>query len=233
MKREVILITGTSKGIGKQLAEYYLAKDFLVAGCSRSKTTIEHTAYLHFQLDITDEKAITGMVRSIVNQFGNINVLINNAGIAAMNHLMLTPSDLVQRIISTNFTAPFILTREVAKIMSRNKYGRIINFTTVAVALNLEGEAVYAASKAALESLTKIAAHELGPLGITVNAIGPTPIDTALTRSVPVEKIQKLIERQAIKRKATIDDIINVTDFFIRPSSSFITGQIIYLGGIS
>jgi 3-oxoacyl-[acyl-carrier protein] reductase len=233
MNKQVILITGTSRGIGKQLAEYYLDKGFLVAGCSRSETTIEHDAYNHFMLDLKAETEAVGLVRKVIEHFGSLHILINNAGIAAMNHLMLTPVKSVADVIQTNFIVPFILLREAAKEMSRKKFGRIINFSTIAVPLNIEGEAIYAASKAALESLTRTAAYELGPLGITVNAIGPTPIDTTLIRTVESNKIEALINRQAIKRKTNIHDITNVTDFFIHPASNFITGQVIYLGGIS
>ena len=123
--------------------------------------------------------------------------------------------------------------RECAKQMSRNKYGRIINFSSVATPLNLEGEAIYAASKAAIESLTRTSAKELGPYGITVNAIGPTPIDTDLIRMVPKEAIDALIARQGIQRLGTVDDIINCVDFFLRKESAFISGQTIYLGGVS
>jgi len=233
MNGQVILITGTSRGIGKQLAGYYLEKGYMVAGCSRNDSPIVHENYLHLTFDLNDEAAATGLVRKVLNHFGRFDILINNAGIASLNHLMLTPTETVSKVIHTNFIVPFILIREAAKVMSRNKNGRIINFTTVAAAMNLEGEAAYAASKAALESLTRIAGYELGPLGITVNAIGPSPIDTALIRTVEAEKIEKIISTQAIKRKTFIEDITNVIDFFISPSSSFITGQIIYLGGIS
>ena len=116
--------------------------------------------------------------------------------------------------------------------MQKNKFGRIINFSTVAVPLNLEGEAIYAASKAAVASLTKILAKEFASFGITVNAIGPTPIKTDLIKSVPDEKIKKLINAQAIKRFGSFQDTVNVIDFFINEKSDFITGQIIYLGGI-
>jgi 3-oxoacyl-[acyl-carrier protein] reductase len=117
--------------------------------------------------------------------------------------------------------------------MQKRKFGRIINFSTVAVPFHLEGEAVYAASKAAVEELTRILAREFADLGITVNAIGPTPINTDLIRGVPQEKIQALINRQAIKRPGKFEDIFNLIDFLVKPESDFITGQVIYLGGVS
>ena len=110
--------------------------------------------------------------------------------------------------------------------------GRIVNFATVATPLKLEGEAIYAASKAAVVSLTEVLARELGPFGITVNAVGPTPVKTDLIRSVPAEKMEALLDRQAVRRYGEFRDITNVTDFFLRPESDFITGQVIYLGGV-
>jgi len=111
--------------------------------------------------------------------------------------------------------------------------GRIVNFVTVAVPLHLDGEAVYAATKASVVSLTQILSREFASFGITVNAIGPTPVETDLIRSVPKDKINELINRQAIKRFGEMEDISNVIDFFIKPESNFVTSQIIYLGGIS
>ncbi len=230
---QVILITGTSKGIGKNISEFFLKQGFRVAGCSRSKPTIFHQNYFHVNLDLQNEAEVSVLPRKVASHFGSLDVLINNAAIASMNHLILTPTHTLKQIFDTNFIAPFILIREAAKLMSLKKSGRIINFSTIAVPLNLAGEAAYATSKSALESLTRISAYELGPFGITVNAIGPTPIDTALIKTVDPEKIQKLIEKQAIKRKAEISDIINLIEFFINPNSSFITGQVIYLGGVS
>ena len=98
--------------------------------------------------------------------------------------------------------------------------------------MKLEGEAIYAASKAAVISLTEILARELSEFKVTVNALGPTPIKTDLIRGVPKEKLQSLLNRQAIQRFGNFGDISNVIDFFIRPESDFITGQVIYLGGI-
>jgi 3-oxoacyl-[acyl-carrier protein] reductase len=111
--------------------------------------------------------------------------------------------------------------------------GRIVNVSTVAVPLRLEGEAIYAASKAAVETMTRILARELAPLGITCNAVGPTPIETDLIRNVPREKIDRLIASQAIHRLGQPRDVANVVDFFLRPESDFVTGQVVYLGGVS
>lgn len=228
----IIIITGTSKGIGKYLAEYYLARNNIVVGCSRRKSDINNASYIHFLLDITDEKAVVNMVRKVYQDYKRIDVLINNAGIALMNHLALTPLKKAENIFKTNYLGSFLLTREVAKIMAKKKFGRIINFSSVAVPLLLEGEAVYASAKAAVETFTKISAKELAEFNITVNAIAPTPVKTDLIKTVPEDKIQKLIQKQTIKRFGKFEDISNVIDFFIKSESNFITGQVIYLGGL-
>jgi 3-oxoacyl-[acyl-carrier protein] reductase len=150
-----------------------------------------------------------------------------------MNHMMLTPIKTVQSIFSTNVFGTFLFCREAAKLMQKKRRGRIVNFATVATPLRLEGEAAYAASKAAVVSLTEIFARELAEFGITVNAVGPTPVKTDLIRSVPPAKMQALINRQAIRRFGEFADISNAVDFFIRPESDFVTGQVLYLGGVS
>ena len=122
---------------------------------------------------------------------------------------------------------------KVAKIMSLKRTGeKSLNFATVATPLKLEGEAIYAASKAAIISLTEVLSKELAGFNITVNAVGPSPVKTDLIRSVPTEKMDALLHRQAINRFGTFEDISNVIDFFFKPESNFITGQTIYLGGV-
>ena len=230
---KIALITGTRKGIGRGIAEHLLAKDWIIAGCSRRQADIAHKNYHHFCLDVSSEKAAMRMVRTVKKELGPIYALINNAGTASMNHLLLTPTQTCHAIFNTNVMGGFIFMRECAKVMTRQKIGRIINISSVAHPLNLAGEAVYASSKAAVESLTRIAAKELGPHGITVNAIGPTPIDTDLIRTIPRETMDALIQRQAIPRIGKIQDVTNCIDFLLREESEFVSGQTLYLGGIS
>jgi 3-oxoacyl-[acyl-carrier protein] reductase len=229
---KTIVITGTRKGIGQALAQHYLGEGWRVAGCSRGEASIKHVNYRHFELDVSDENAVVAMARTLHSDYGQVEALLNNAGIASMNHALLTPASTVNRILQTNVLGTFLLCREMAKLMRRTKTGRIVNFTTVAHPLNLEGEAIYAASKAAVESLTRILARELAELRITVNAIGPTPIETDLIRGVPQAKMDALLARQAIQRLGEVRDVINAVDFYLREESNFITGQVLYLGGV-
>jgi 3-oxoacyl-[acyl-carrier protein] reductase len=228
----LMVITGTRKGIGKYLAEYYVQKGYRVVGCSRETVDFELENYDHHVLDVSDETLVGQMFSDIHKKHGRVDVVVNNAGIASMNHVLLTPLTTVQKIFNTNVAGTFLFCREAAKLMQRRKTGRIVNFATVATPLKLEGEAAYAASKAAVESLTEVLARELADFGITVNAVGPTPIKTDLIKSVPEEKMAVLVNRQAIKRYGELRDVSNVIDFFISDSSDFVTGQVVYLGGV-
>lgn len=228
-----MLLTGARKGIGRYLAEHYVANGYLVVGCSRGPAAYEHENYYHFCADVTDEPAVETLFAEIRSRYGRLHILINNAGIASMNHMLLTPVSTAKKILDTNVLGTFLFSREAAKLMRKHNHGRIVNFSTVATPLKLEGEAIYAASKAAVANLTKIMAFELASFGITVNAVGPTPVKTDLVRSVPQSKMDTLIARQAVKRWGEFRDIANVIDFFVKPESDFITGQVIYLGGVS
>jgi len=229
---KIIVITGTRKGIGRYLSEYYLGKGMSVIGCSRAESDLRHTNYEHFCLDAADENAVKKMFSGIAKKYQQIDYLINNAGIASMNHSLLTPLSTVEKVFRTNVFGTFLFCREAAKVMIKNKFGRIINFSSVAVPLDLEGEAIYAASKSAIEKLTTILSKEFGKNGITVNAIGPSPIRTALLKNVGETRLNELLKQQAISKFGSFEDVANVIDFFFSDKSDMITGQIIYLGGV-
>lgn len=231
-KNEVMLITGTRKGIGRFLAEYYSKTGFNVIGCSREKSDLKAKNYEHCIADVSNEENVRDMIYKIGKKYGRLDVAINNAGIASMNHTLLTPLTAVHKIFDTNFVGTFLVCREAAKLMKKNNFGRIVNFGTVAVPLKLEGESVYSASKSAVMTFTQILAKELAPFEITCNNVCPTIVDTDLIRAVPKDKLQKILESQSIKRYANPIDVANVINFFISKESSFITGQTIFLGGI-
>ncbi|MEM7217575.1 MAG: SDR family oxidoreductase [Pseudomonadota bacterium] len=227
-----VVITGTRKGIGRYLSERYLAAGWTVYGCSRDESDLAHERYRHFAIDVADERGVAGMLRAVRREARTLDALINNAGIASMNAAVLTPMATVERIFRTNVFGTFLLCREAAKLMIPKRAGRIVNFATVATPLRLEGEAVYAASKAAVENFTQVFARELGGYNITVNAIGPTPVDTDLIRGVADDKMERLIARQCLPRMGKMEDVGNAVDFFLKPESDFVTGQVVYLGGV-
>ncbi len=232
MGRNVMIITGTSRGLGKFLAEYYLKNDFFVLGVSRTESSIKHKRYSHFLADVSEERSVMEFLFEINKKGISPDILINNAGIASMNHVILTPVHTAEKIFKVNFLGTFIMSREIAKCMIRKRWGRIVNISTVAVPLKLEGEAVYASSKSAVEMFTQILARELISYGITCNCVGPAPIPTDLLKSLPAEKIDHLVQKLVIKKCGECEDVAHTIEFFISQKSGNITGQTIYLGGM-
>jgi 3-oxoacyl-[acyl-carrier protein] reductase len=228
-----MIITGTRKGIGRHLAETYAKRGFVVEGCSRGDAGWEAENYTHHKVDVADERQVREMVANVAKRHGRLDVVLNNAAVASMNHVLLTPAKASNRMLEVNVTGTMLFCRESAKVMMRKKYGRIVNFTTIVAPIALAGEAVYAASKAAVVTFTRILAFELGQWGITCNSFGATPIMTDMIRGVPQEKIDAVVNNLAVKRLGTYEDCSNVCDFFISRASDNITGQVVYLGGVT
>lgn len=229
----IIAVTGTHKGLGKRIAEYFLDKGDIVAGCSRHEDEIGHKNYMHCKADVCNENQVSMFARNVRKELGHVDVLINNAGIASMNHFLMTPMDTAKRLMDVNYFGSLICIRAFLNLLKKAEHPRVINFSTVAVPLCLEGEMAYASSKAAVENLTRILAKEIATFGITVNAVGPTPIQTDLIAKVPEEKLKNILDHQAIHRFGTFEDVINVIQFFANPNSDFVTGQVVYLGGVT
>ena len=228
-----ILITGSSRGLGKELAEHFLRNGDSVFGCSRSDASINHQNYHHYSLNIASADEVVAFFFALRKEIKHLDAVINNAGIASMNAFALTPVESYQQIFDINVQGTFLFCQKSLGLLKRAANPTIINMTSVAVPLQLEGEAIYAASKSAVETLTRIIAKEYGGFGITCNAIGPSPIDTSLIKGVPNDKIANLVNQQSVKKMATPADVINLVDFYLRPESRMISGQVIYLGGIS
>ena len=231
--KRIALVTGASRGIGRYLAEHLLGKGYTVVGASRRSAEWEADGYHDFPTDVSDEKSVVDLMKKLRKLDGPLEVSVTNAGVASMNAALLTPASSVRQIMDTNLLGTFVISRESAKLMRRNSYGRIVTMSSVAVPLRLEGQAAYVASKSAVESLTQVLAREFFSYGITVNALSLPPVDIGLTQGVPKEKLLKLTEILPVNRMGSLDDVAHALDFLINKNSGVITGQILSLGGLS
>jgi 3-oxoacyl-[acyl-carrier protein] reductase len=203
-----------------------------VTTCARSAGDLMHPERHHHVIaDVSRPEDVERLFASVRSEAGYLDVLVNNAGVASMNLLALTPTETIQRVMRINVEGTLLVTREALRLLRRSAAGRIVNLSTVAVPLRLAGESVYAASKSAVETFTRVAAKEFGAYGVTCNAIGPSPIRTDLLKGVSKRALDELLARQSIPRWATPDDVINLFEFFANPESGMITGQVVYLGG--
>ena len=178
----VIAITGTRKGIGNDLANYYLEKGFIVAGCSRKKSSIEHKNYRHFTLDVADESLVKDMVNSVKKEFGKIDALINNAGIGFTGPIEESSLSDVESLFKTNFFGPLEMIKQVLPIMRKNGGGLIINITSIAAYIGLPFRGIYCASKSALEIITESLRMEVKDFNINIVNIAPGDFKTDIVK---------------------------------------------------
>ena len=222
------LITGSSQGLGRALAERLLSEGWIVHGFARGPQELTHAAFTAHAVDITDEAAVRSAVGTVA-EAGRIDLLVNNAGAASMNALLLTPGAVADQLMRVNYLGTFHCLQAVGKVMVRQRAGRIINLTTVAVPLSLEGEAAYVASKAAVEALTRVAAKELSSSGVVVTAVGFGPVETKLTRAVPKAALAKI--NAAIGRPEGTT-MAQAVEFVLAHFHSAQSGKVEYLGQI-
>ncbi|MBU3612866.1 SDR family oxidoreductase [Polynucleobacter sp. MG-27-Goln-C1] len=214
------------------MAETYLSMGMKVFGCSRNASTIEHQNYRHFVLDISDEASIISMFKEISLLKIRLDLVINNAGMTQSSLGILTRAKAASEIINTNILGTFLITREALKLMQRQHYGRIVNFSSINVPLGSVGSSIYNASKAAMESMATTLSRENAKADITINTIGLSVVDKtgmsdSLTPKALAEKQRLLIKPDLIK----VEEIIHAINFLASPLSKNICAQTIYFGG--
>jgi 3-oxoacyl-[acyl-carrier protein] reductase len=234
---KVILITGTSRGVGLEIAMHFLNLGGIVIGISRTSGVISHNNYTHYSVDLSNQDDIVNCFKNQVSRnFSSIDIIINNAAMLTSQFSMIMPLKNAIEMVNVNLMAVFLISRESVKLMRRNNFGRIINIGSMASSLEPMGDSIYAATKSACITLTNVMAKEFSHLNITCNTLSITAIETDMFNShseIAKDKIAKIIQNLPIPRIAKIDDILNVIDFFASERSSYITAQTIYLGGIN
>jgi 3-oxoacyl-[acyl-carrier protein] reductase len=224
----MIIVTGASKGLGRAICDRLISKGMPVFGLARN---IDNIPYPSMACDVSSYEDVKAVVQRLKKDRAKVDGLVNAAGIASMNLAVMTPSIVSQNIINTNLLGTIYCCQQIAPLILRNKAGSIINFSTIAVALGLKGESIYAASKAGIEGFTRSFAREMADFNVNVNCIAPGPIDTNLLKGITSDQIQKIVSQQIIPRQFTPDAVSDLVEILLDRRSRSISGQVLHVGG--
>ncbi|HEX7319086.1 MAG TPA: 3-oxoacyl-[acyl-carrier-protein] reductase [bacterium] len=236
-KSKVAVITGGASGIGAGIARAFAREQARVAICDIDANTGAKTASeigaaaRFFELDITNEDNINNAINTIMSDYGQIDVLVNNAGITNDRLILRMTAGDWDKVLKINLTGTFLMTKAVSKHMLKQRSGRIINIASVIGLTGNAGQANYAASKAGIIGFTKSCAKEFAPRNITVNAIAPGFIQTRMTDVLSDDAKNSYIKLIPLGRFGTPDDVAQVTLFLASDAASYITGQVLCLDG--
>jgi 3-oxoacyl-[acyl-carrier protein] reductase len=240
LQGHVALVTGASQGIGRACAKVLAASGASVALAARSedklKSVMEEIAAAGgkaaaFKLDVSSEEAIKATIKDIQAQLGKVDILVNNAGITKDTLMMRMKRADWDEVMATNLTAPFLLTKECIPGMLKARWGRIINITSINGQMGAPGQANYASSKAGLIGLTLSTARELSSRNITVNAVAPGWIETAMTSGLAPELKESMIKQVPLGRAGSDIDIAYAVNYLASEEASYITGHVLNVNG--
>ena len=240
-REQVVLVTGGSRGIGRAASELFAEAGATVAITYKSrKAEADHFVEevsrrggkaLAIQSDFADSSSPAVAVEAVVKQFGRLDVLVNNAGLTRDTLVMRMSEADWDVVLQTNLKAAFLASKAALRPMLRQKYGRIVNVSSLAGVAGNAGQANYSASKAGLIGLTKALAKEVGSRNITVNAVAPGFIETELTSGLPADLLERARQAAAISRIGTPADVAPAIVFLASPQAGYITGQVLGIDG--
>jgi 3-oxoacyl-[acyl-carrier protein] reductase len=238
---KVALVTGGSQGIGEAIARRLAAAGAHVVVAARSEDKARAVAAAivaaggsaeALRMDVGDPASVTGGFRAVVEKHGKLDVLVNNAGITEDGLILRMGKDAWDRVLATNLTGVFLASQEAAKVMVRRKVaGRIVNITSVVGLMGNPGQTNYAAAKAGIVGFTKALAREIGSRGITVNAVAPGYVATAMTEALPVEAREALSKQIVLGRLGTPDDVADAVLYLASEMGAYVTGTCLNVSG--
>jgi 3-oxoacyl-[acyl-carrier protein] reductase len=237
---KVALVTGASRGIGEAIARRLAAEGATVLAAARSTPSLDRVvaeissaggAARAVMLDVSDAATIDAAVKNALEQHGQIDVLVNNAGLTEDNLILRMSREAWDRVLATNLTGAFLLTQAVVKGMVRRRYGRIVNVTSVVGLMGNAGQANYAAAKAGLIGLTKSVARELGSRNVTCNAVAPGLVTTAMTDHITEEARSTLSAQIPLQRPGKPEDVAAAVAFLASDEASYVTGAVLNVSG--
>ena len=240
VESRVALVTGASQGIGRACALVLANAGAKLALCARNQEKLEQLAgeikaaggeAEAFPLDVGNEEAIKATVKSVVARFGKLDILVNNAGITRDQLVLRMKRADWDDVIATNLTAPFLLTQAAIGSMLKQRWGRIINITSIFGQIGQAGQANYASSKAGLIGLSMAVAREVGSRNITVNAVAPGFIETAMTEVLPAELKENILKSIPLGRPGSDMDVAHAVRFLASEEAGYITGHVLNVNG--
>ncbi|MHA7840713.1 MAG: 3-oxoacyl-ACP reductase FabG [Gammaproteobacteria bacterium] len=237
---KIALVTGASRGIGAAIAQTLGKQGFVVLGTATSEKGAasitqnlesQHIAGKGYMLNITDKEAIESTLKTMADDFGMPDLLINNAGITRDNLLMRMKDEEWESVIATNLSGIFYLSRACLRAMMKKRWGRIVTISSIVGCMGNAGQTNYAAAKAGVEGFSRSLAREVASRGITVNAVAPGYIETDMTRSLTPEQIAPIENAIAMKRVGKPSDIANAVAFLVSDGAAYITGETLHVNG--
>jgi len=235
---QIALVTGASRGIGRAIAVALAAQGMKVIGTATTDTGAEAIGQAlasqggsGLKLDVTDGAALEAAIEGIVKQHGGLHVLVNNAGITRDTLSMRMKDEDWDAVLDTNLKAVFRASRAAIRPMMKQRYGRIVNITSVVGASGNAGQANYAAAKAGVAGMTRALARELGSRGVTVNCVAPGFIDTDMTHSLPEAQKAALLAQIPLGRLGQAEEVAHAVAFLASPGAGYVTGTELHVNG--